>query len=90
MPIDARPIRRPQKTGQDHDDVSHDRDQNVGTTQAGEETKIQKQSGVVTLNRRIWPSRPNVRWSGRCPYMPGDSLTMISTVLTPSPVAMAK
>lgn len=31
------------KTGQDHDDVSHDRDQNVGTTQAGEETKIQKQ-----------------------------------------------
>ena len=30
-------------TGQDHDDIGHDGDENVGTTQAGEEAKIQEQ-----------------------------------------------
>lgn len=31
------------ETGQDHDDISHDGDQDVGTTQAGEEREIQEQ-----------------------------------------------
>ncbi len=34
-----------EETGQDHDDISHDGDEDVGTTQTGEEGKIQEQKG---------------------------------------------